>query len=532
MSSRHYGAVARGPLVGLLIGLLVTGTGLAAGELVVGLVSGSASAVVPVGQVVIDHVPPSVKSWAIDQFGTADKAVLVVGTLLVLSVVGAVVGSLAVRGRRIEAAIVTTAVGLVGAAAVLARPAPTLAKTLPAIVGTLASIAALWVLTGGWRRAVSSRPADVADVADVDVVDVPVVSMVGVDRRGLLQSAVAVGSLAAIAGGLGRVLQRRYDISDERAALALPSADDAVAGLPADVELAVPGITPFVVPNDGFYRIDTAIVVPQVERSSWKLKLHGMVDRELTFAFDDLLARPQIERYITLSCVSNEVGGDLVGNALWQGVRLADLLDEAGVQDGAEQLVSRSVDGWTCGSPLAAVLDGRDAMLALAMNGEPLPARHGYPVRIVVPGLYGYVSATKWVTEIMLTRWDDFDAYWVPRGWSKQPPEIKTTARIDTPRRKADTGTVMVGGVAWAVHRGISAVELRVDDGAWAPCTLAHAPSDDTWVQWSFAWDATPGEHTLTVRATDGDGVVQTDERRPVAPEGASGHHSVTIDVA
>jgi DMSO/TMAO reductase YedYZ molybdopterin-dependent catalytic subunit len=209
------------------------------------------------------------------------------------------------------------------------------------------------------------------------------------------------------------------------------------------------------VPNDNFYRIDTALVVPQVRVDTWKLQISGLVDNPIELTFDDLLAREQIERLITLSCVSNPVGGDLVGNALWQGVLLKDILDEAGVQPAAEQVVSRSIDGWTCGSPLESIMDGRDAMLAIAMNGEPLPAQHGYPVRIVVPGLFGYVSATKWVTDIRLTRWDEFDAYWIPRGWSKLGP-VKTMARIDTPRSGSKrTGEVVIGGVAWAVHRGV-----------------------------------------------------------------------------
>jgi DMSO/TMAO reductase YedYZ molybdopterin-dependent catalytic subunit len=295
----------------------------------------------------------------------------------------------------------------------------------------------------------------------------------------------------------------------------------------------VEGIQSFVVPNDEFYRIDTALVVPQVSKASWKLTIDGLVDRPMELTFDDLLERPQIERLITLSCVSNEVGGDLVGNALFQGVRLADILNEAGLQEGAEQVVSRSIDGWTCGSPTEVVMDGRDAMLAIAMNGEPLPAQHGYPVRIVVPGLYGYVSATKWVTDIRLTRWDDFDAYWIPRGWSKLGP-VKTMARIDTPRSgSAKSGVVPIGGVAWAVHRGISAVQVRIDDGEWIDAEMGGVPSVDTWVQWVYGWDTAglSGSHVVEVRAVDGEGVVQTEEPKAVAPDGAQGYHRITIDV-
>jgi DMSO/TMAO reductase YedYZ molybdopterin-dependent catalytic subunit len=301
-------------------------------------------------------------------------------------------------------------------------------------------------------------------------------------------------------------------------------------------DFGIDGVESWVVPNSDFYRIDTALAVPQVPKDSWSLRIHGMVDDELELTFSDLLAREQVERYITLSCVSNEVGGGLVGNARWQGVLLAPLLDEAGPDPEATQVVSRSIDGWNCGSPTSAIMDGRDAMLAIAMNGEPLPAEHGYPVRLVVPGLYGYVSATKWVTEIELTRWEDFDGYWVPRGWSKEGP-IKTMARIDRPRRSRDyrpsaDGVIDIAGLAWAVHRGITRVEVSIDDGEWRECELAGVPSDDTWRQWRYRWaDATPGGHSVRARAYDGDGVVQPSEPEPPAPDGAQGYHRVEFDV-
>jgi hypothetical protein len=261
-----------------------------------------------------------------------------------------------------------------------------------------------------------------------------------------------------------------------------------------------------------------------------------MVDNEMELTFADLLERDQIERYVTLSCVSNEVGGGLVGNALFQGVRMKDVLDEAGVQPGATQVVSRSIDGWNCGSPTSVIMDGRDAMFAIAMNGEPLPAEHGYPVRLVVPGLYGYVSATKWVTDIELTRWEDFDGYWVPRGWSKEGP-VKTMARIDRPGNRKTYSpngdqVVDIAGLAWAVHRGISRVEVSIDEGDWIECELAGVPSDDTWRQWRYRWmDFTPGEHTVRARAYDGDGVPQPEQPKSVAPDGAQGYHGVRFKV-
>jgi DMSO/TMAO reductase YedYZ molybdopterin-dependent catalytic subunit len=294
----------------------------------------------------------------------------------------------------------------------------------------------------------------------------------------------------------------------------------------------VPGASPYVVPNGDFYRIDTALYPPQVDPSTWQLTIHGMVRNPITITWEQLLQRPMIERYVTLTCVSNEVGGDLIGNALWLGTPIKALLEEAGPLPGADQVVQRSVDGWTCGTPTTALLDGRDALLAVGMNGRPLPIAHGFPVRMVVPGLYGYVSACKWITEIELSRFSDFDAYWVPRGWSQQAP-IKTESRIDAPRdgarRKA--GTVAVAGVAWAQHRGISKVEVQIDNGPWQVATLAATVSSDTWREWSYQWPATAGKHTVRVRATDATGDTQTREPADPAPDGASGWHTIQVQV-
>ena len=520
---------------GLGLGLLATAVGLAVAELVVGLVKGSASPVVPVGQEFIDITPKWLKDWAIEQFGTNDKVVLVTGALVVVLGVGAVIGILAVRGERSFAYALTIAVGLMGAWAVWLRPEPTLGKLAPTLVGTAVSLAVLWWLAP--RRAPESVTGE---------------TMIGPDRRQFVTGAVAVGSVAVVAGGVGRVLQQRFEVDTD---FALPgqAADNAGTLTDVDVplgdveidraasiegaELGVDGIEPFVVANDNFYRIDTALVVPQVSADSWKLNISGLVDNPIEFTFADLLARDQVERHITLSCVSNPVGGDLVGNALWQGVLLKPLLEEAGLQEGAEQVVSRSIDGWTCGSPIEAIMDGRDAMLAFGMNGEPLPAQHGFPVRIVVPGLFGYVSATKWVTDIRLTRWEDFDAYWIPRGWSKRGP-VKTMARIDTPRSGASrNGVVPIGGVAWAVHRGVSGVQVRIERdgemGEWLDAELGSVPTADTWVQWVYEWDTDglDGLHIVEARAIDGEGEPQPEEPRAVAPDGAQGYHRIAIDV-
>jgi hypothetical protein len=274
-------------------------------------------------------------------------------------------------------------------------------------------------------------------------------------------------------------------------------------------------------------------VLPQVDPATWRLRVHGMVDKELSFTLDDLLSRPLVERDLTLVCVSSEVGGTYAGNARWLGVPLRDILEEAGVRDGADQLVSRSVDGWTAGTPVAAVRDGRDALIAVGMNGEPFPVKHGFPARLVVPGLYGFVSATKWLTSLELTTFDAFNGYWVKRGWAQQAP-VKTMSRIDTPRglQKVAAGRVPIGGVAWATHRGISKVEVRIDDGPWQEAQLAPVPSVDTWRQWFFAWDAPAGSHTVTCRATDSDGQTQDEQRVDPIPDGATGWHQIVVLVS
>ncbi|MFN0092871.1 MAG: molybdopterin-dependent oxidoreductase, partial [Acidimicrobiales bacterium] len=350
-------------------------------------------------------------------------------------------------------------------------------------------------------------------------------------RRGFFAWTGAAAAGAAVAGGVGRRLSGATSkVEEARAQVTLPPlpAPEPPAGRLDDVA----GISPYLTPNGEFYRIDTALVTPRVDPSSWRLKVRGLVERPFALSFDELLALPSISQAVTIACVSNEVGGELVGNAVWQGVPLAELLDRAGVGADATQVVGRSVDGWTGGFPTEIALDGRPAMVAYAMNGEPLPVRNGFPARLIVPGLYGYVSATKWLTEIELTRLDRFDGYWIPRGWSKLGP-IKLQSRIDTPRaddvRRA--GPVAVAGVAWAPTRGISGVEVRIGDGAWLPARLGPALSDLTWVQWVFDWDAAPGQHRITVRAIDGDGSIQTADRAPVVPNGATGLHAIWVTV-
>jgi DMSO/TMAO reductase YedYZ molybdopterin-dependent catalytic subunit len=306
--------------------------------------------------------------------------------------------------------------------------------------------------------------------------------------------------------------------------------------VPTDVSVGVDGVAPFVTPNADFYRIDTALTVPQVPTEGYVLRVTGMVDRALSLSYQDLLSRDVVEYDITLTCVSNTIGGELIGNARWQGVRLDELLAEAGIDPAANQVVGRSVDGYTCGFPVEAATDGRNALVAFGMNGEPLPLEHGFPVRLIVPGLYGYISATKWLTEIELTTFEDFQQYWVPRGYADRAP-IKLMSRIDsvdglgTLTRSAD-GVAAIGGVAWAQTRGISNVEVQIDDGPWEPCELGAALNDDTWRQWAYRWTpAATGRTSIRCRATDNDGVIQTEERTEPLPNGASGHHQIVVFV-
>jgi DMSO/TMAO reductase YedYZ molybdopterin-dependent catalytic subunit len=350
-------------------------------------------------------------------------------------------------------------------------------------------------------------------------------------RRGFLLRAAGAAVGVTAAGVLGRSLLEARRRTPAIAASEIPTAGR-VATLPPGAASTVEGITPLVVPNQDFYRIDTALLVPTVDVTSWRLRIHGMVDRETSLTFEQLVALPLFEQYVTIACVSNEVGGDLVGNAKWTGVSLRDVLDMAGVQAGATQLVGRSVDGWTAGMPTDWVMDdAREAMIAVRMNDEPLPLEHGFPARLIVPGLFGYVSATKWLSELELTTLEAFDAYWIPRGWAKEAP-VLTQSRIDVPRprTRVDAGRVPVAGVAWAPDRGITRVEVAVD-GQWQEARLSTPISAATWVQWRLDWEATPGSHELQVRATDGRGEVQTADRTQPAPDGARGHHTVVVEV-
>ncbi|MBO0819642.1 MAG: molybdopterin-dependent oxidoreductase, partial [Nocardiopsaceae bacterium] len=351
-------------------------------------------------------------------------------------------------------------------------------------------------------------------------------------RRSFLLASGATLAVAAVGEIGGRELSTGRNVGAARTAVRFPRPAVAAPPLPAGVNLKVGGISPFVTPGGQFYRVDTALLLPQVDPSNWRLRIHGMVDREVTLTYDDLLRRPLIEDYITLCCVSNPVGGPYVGNAKWLGASLAQLLRRAGIKAGASQLLCTSADGFTSGTPVSVVMDGRNALVAVAMNGAALPVEHGFPARLVVPGLYGYVSACKWVTDIEVTTYADATAYWTDRGWAEQGP-VKTESRIDVPGDGSSVraGRTAVAGVAWAQHKGVEAVEVRVDGGAWHPATLAAVPNLDTWRQWVWEWDATPGSHRIEARATDKTGYTQTSLAEPEVPNGASGYPRIMVSV-
>lgn len=464
--------------------------------LVVGTVLGQRTSVLTaVAEAVRDLVPGRVAHWLIELVGQLDKPLLLAGVL------AGALGCAALAGIWRHGVAVFAVLGVLAVAASVTRPgvAP-LAAAAPGVIGSAASIASLVVL----RRQAAADDSR---------------------RRWLAVGGVLLAS-AAIGGAALWTGQARRAVEAARSRLGRTSR----GVVPEGADLDIDGLGPWRVSNRDFFRIDTALAAPAVDPDQWRLRIHSMVDRELTLTYDDLLARERTDSWITLACVSNSVGGDLIGNAYWSGVRIAPLLAEAGVHPDADAVLQTSSDGWTCGTPLSVLTDYRDALLAVAMNGEPLPIEHGFPVRTIVPGLYGFVSATKWVTDFEVSRFDRITAYWTSRGWAEQAP-VKTQSRIEVPRERAKAGRVEVAGTAWAQHVGIERVEVRVDEGPWIRCTLGRVPNADTWVQWSAHVECRRGNRLLTVRATDRAGGTQPKELTAAAPDGATGWHRVWITV-
>jgi DMSO/TMAO reductase YedYZ molybdopterin-dependent catalytic subunit len=507
-----------------LVGVVTALVTLAVAEVVSLLIGGRGNPILAVGSLVIDLTPGGLKDFVIGIFGTADKIFLFAVLGIVVLALAAVVGIVQVRKPPYGITLLML-VGLIALYAAVTRADATAIDAVPVLVGVVAGVFALRLLVRkleAWHQAAALAP--------------PVSShnSVGQPRRQFLTTLVIAGvSSAVVAAGARAMSAATTAANTVRSALNLPAAASTGPQLTAENTLDVDGISAFVTPNEEFYRIDTALQVPAVNPTTWSLRVTGMVENEIEITFDGLLALPLQERLITLTCVSNEVGGDLIGNALWLGYPIRELLARAKPTGGADMVLSRSQDGFTASTPLSVLQDeNTDALLAVGMNGVALPLAHGFPVRMVVPGLYGYVSATKWVVELKVTTFDKDQGYWTSRGWTDRGP-IKLSSRIDTPRQGAGVaaGTVVLGGVAWAQHTGISAVDVRIDGGAWKSAQLATAVSVDTWLQWSYAWEATSGSYEVQVRATDLDGNVQTSALAPPAPDGSTGLHTITVTV-
>lgn len=533
-------------------GLLAAAAAMAFGHLVAAVTDPASSPVLAVGSTVVDATPTPVKEWAVQTLGTSDKPVLLASVAAATAILAAVTGLLS-RTRPRSAAAVLVVLAVVAGAAALLRPAAGPIDILPsvfaAVVG-VATLSALRRLAAGVTPNPATEEAGTAAAARRPAPESPAPSKSpapsesplehttfapGVTGRTarrtflLAGTGVVVGTIAL--GALGQRLARPAVAAAD---LTLPAPTAPLPPLPVGIEGRVPGVSPFLTPAGDFYRVDTALVVPRIDVGSWRLEVGGMVDRPFSLTFDQLLAMDVVEADITLNCVSNEVGGPYISSTRWLGVRVRDLLERAGIRRGVDQIFSESVDGMTISTPVEALTDGRDALVAFAMDGRPLPPEHGFPARMVTPGLYGFVGATKWLTRLTATTYVAQQAYWTRRGWATDAP-VRTQSRIDTPMglRTYRPGPIAVGGVAWAqAGGGIGKVEVKVDDGEWQEATLGPDGGTTYWRQWSWPWQATTGRHEVTARATDGHGELQSEQRVDPFPAGASGYHSVVVIVS
>ena len=496
-----------------LAGILSAGLVLGVAELIGAFFTARATPLIALGSTFIDFTPPWLKDFAIATFGTGDKAALFVGMGLTITILAAALGVAAYR-RWILGLAGVLALGIIVSLCVITRAGATFTDIIPTLVGTGAGLAALrWMVVS--LRGRSKKLESSSDSAP--------------SRRTFFVASGTTAALAASAAYAGKALSGiRSKINATRDSIKAPKPFSAAPALPANVKAPVDGTVPWLTPNKDFYRIDTALSVPQIDVNSWEIRVHGMVENEFTMTFQELLDSELVERHITLTCVSNPVGGNLAGNAKWMGYPLRKVLERAKPKDGANMVLSTSEDGFSASTPLSVLQDSRDSMLALFMNDEPLPLDHGYPVRMVVPGLYGYVSATKWVVDLEITLFEDKTAYWTDRGWSAEGP-IKTMARVEVPASfaKVPTGKTMVAGSAWSQHRGITKVEVQIDNGPWQEVKLADEANKDTWRQWYLEVELEKGTHSIKARATDAKDGLQTEKRADPVPNGASGWQSV-----
>ena len=492
-------------LRGAASGVVAAVSGLAVGNLLAAATSPATAPVTVLGSQIIDWTPTPVKEWAIATFGTADKPILL-GSVAVGALAVAVLAGVLAHRKLVLGVVVFGAMGAVAAGIAMARPSANPLDVAPSVLTGLVAIATLTAFVR------TPRPS----AAD------------GWSRRLVLTHALVLLGAAALQASASIVTRRRTTPAD----LALPPAGDVPPPLPEGLKLE--GITPFRTSNQEFYRVDTRLSLPTVDVDTWRLRIDGDVRLPVSLTFDDVAAMDLIERDITLTCVSNDVGGRYVGGTRWLGVRLTDVLDRAGIDaTKADQILSTDVDGMTISTPLAAATDGRDSLIAIGMNGEPLPRAHGFPARLIVPGLYGFVGATKWITRMTLTTYAAQDAYWTKRGWARDAP-IKPSSRIDTPKPFEDVraGTVIVGGIAWAQRQGgVASVEVSIDDGPWVTATLGPSAGQDYWRQWYLRWPATPGRHTLAARTITGHGRSQSAHRARPFPDGSSGIQRLILSV-
>ena len=555
-------------MMGALAGTAGAALALGIGEFMDGAFESIPSLVVAVSELLSDYTPGDIVAFSIANIGTSQKTLLTASIIVGSLVLGGLLGRFAARGQPRVTVAGFALFGLVGGWAAARNPlSPAVGSWVVALVATaLAAGTTLLLVSRAARRPV---PAAAAEPAEPDLAappgDLEPSGAQTTTRRAFFAYAVGAGAAALAMVGLGRTLRGQSAAEQFLEANTLRTATTTAPPAPTTEPAAAPqsttsttapssparpvreqvaaldtlddevaGISSYVTPNDSFYRIDTAFgKVPQVDPTSWRLRFTGMVDNPYEITFDEIQAMDLSDQVITLSCVSNDVGGNLVGNAVWTGVPLSVLLDRAGVQAGADQVVGRSVDDWTAGFPTGLVYDGRNAILAIGMNDDFLPTNHGFPARLVVAGLYGYVSAVKWIEEIQLTTWDGFDGYWVPRGWSKEGP-MKTQSRIDVPsggRGLVAGQPTPIAGIAWAPTRGIERVEVSIDGEGWLSCELGEALGDESWVQWHREWTPTAGRHQIRVRATDGDGATQSQREVPPRPNGAEGWHTVNVNV-
>ncbi len=498
-------------------------TALGIAEAVSSVDSASPTIIEAAGLSFIDRFAGTLKDIAIAIFGVHDKTALIIGTWLVIIALGAIVSRSAARSQR-NFTLFATAIGAIGLATYLTRP---LSNPL---LGIIAIAIGLGVGLFLHRFLVNMIVVETNETSSTEMISIEMPGVALGNRRRFMT--VAATSVAGAAGAvaLATTARRRSLNAEPTFTQPLPSPPTSTIARNTTLD-NIDGVTPYITPNDSFYRIDTALVIPKVDAETWSLTIDGMVDRPQTLTYADLIGASTSVETVTIACVSNEIGGNLVGNATWQGVRLADVLEQAGIQAGADQIVGHSVDGFTAGMPTATALDGRVALIATAMNGQPLPQRHGFPARLIVSGLYGYVSATKWLSRIELTTWDAVDGYWIPRGWSKEAP-IKLASRIDVPTQSSlSPGLHPIAGIALSPSIGISEVHVSLDDGPWQIAELGDTSNDNTWVQWHFPWQATTGEHIISVRAIDSNGNIQDETPRSVAPDGATGYHRRHVTV-